>query len=64
MPHFVASDLVLQCLQMSHKKDASLIWVKHVCTQLSSGARDINCGLYLHLFLCVQAVKALTRLGE
>ena len=28
MPHFVASDLVLHCLLMSHKKDARLIWVK------------------------------------
>ena len=25
---FVASDLVLQCLQMSHKKDTRLNWVK------------------------------------
>ena len=28
MPHFVASDLVLHCLPMSHKKKARLIWVK------------------------------------
>ena len=28
MPHFVASDLGLHCLPMSHKKDAKLIWVK------------------------------------
>ena len=28
MPHFAASDLVLHCLPMSHKKDAWLIWVK------------------------------------
>ena len=27
-PHYVASDLVLHCLLMSHKKDARLIWVK------------------------------------
>ena len=27
MPHFAASDLVLHCLLMSHKKDARLIWV-------------------------------------
>ena len=27
-PHFVASDLVLHCLPMSHKKDARLIRVK------------------------------------
>ena len=26
-PHFAASDLVLHCLPMSHKKDAMLIWV-------------------------------------
>ena len=25
---FAASDLVLHCLLMSHKKDARLIWVK------------------------------------
>ena len=28
MPHFAASDLVLHCLPMFHKKDARLIWVK------------------------------------
>ena len=27
-PRFAASDLVLQCLPMSHKKDTMLIWVK------------------------------------
>ena len=27
MPRSVASDLVLQCLPMSHKKGARLIWV-------------------------------------
>ena len=27
-PRFAASDLVLHCLPMSHKKDARLIWVK------------------------------------
>ena len=26
--HFAASDLVLHCLPMFHKKDARLIWVK------------------------------------
>ena len=31
MPHFAASDLVLHCLPMSHKKDARLILVKHYC---------------------------------
>ena len=28
--HFVASDLVLHCLPMSHKKDARFVWVRHV----------------------------------
>ena len=28
MPHFVASDLGLHCLPMSHKKYTRLIWVK------------------------------------
>ena len=28
MPHFVASDLVVHCLPMSHKKNARLIWIK------------------------------------
>ena len=28
MLHFAASDLVIHCLPMSHKKDAKLIWVK------------------------------------
>ena len=27
-PRYAASDLVLHCLPMSHKKDARLIWVK------------------------------------
>ena len=27
-PPFVASDLVLHCLSMSHKSDTRLIWVK------------------------------------
>ena len=27
MPRFAASDLVLHCFLMSHKKDARLIWV-------------------------------------
>ena len=27
-PHSVVSDLGLNCLPMSHKKDARLIWVK------------------------------------
>ena len=27
---FAASDLVLHCLPMSHKKDARLIWVKNI----------------------------------
>ena len=28
-PHFMAADLGLHCLPMSHKKDARLIWVKY-----------------------------------
>ena len=32
MQHYAASGLGLQCLPWSHKKDASLIWVKRgVC---------------------------------
>ena len=27
-PHSAASDLVFHCLPMSHKKDASLKWIK------------------------------------
>ena len=27
-PHFATSDLVLDCLPMFHKEDASLIWLK------------------------------------
>ena len=30
-PRFAASDLVLHCLPMSHKKDTRLIWVKYNC---------------------------------
>ena len=30
MPHYVASDVGLYCLPMSHKKDARLIWIKLV----------------------------------
>ena len=29
-PRSVASDLGLHCLPMSHRKDARLIWVKHL----------------------------------
>ena len=29
MPNFSASDLVLHCLPMSHKKDARLNWVEY-----------------------------------
>ena len=36
-PHNAVSDLDLQSLHMSYKKDAKLIWVKHV--QLSCDAR-------------------------
>ena len=32
MPRFAASDLVLHCLPMSHKKDARHIWVKFIET--------------------------------
>ena len=30
MPHFAASDQVLHCLLMSHKKPARLIWVNNL----------------------------------
>ena len=30
MPQYGVSDLGLHCLHMFHKKDARLIWVKHV----------------------------------
>ena len=33
-PHFAASDLVLHCLSMSHKKDTRLIWVKKLASCL------------------------------
>ena len=36
MPHFVASDLGLHYLPMSHKKDARHIWVKHALILLIS----------------------------
>ena len=29
--HFAPSDLVLHCFPMSHKKNASLIWLKYMC---------------------------------
>ena len=32
MPHLAASDLVLHCLPMSHKKDDRLIWVNTLHT--------------------------------
>ena len=35
MPRFAASDLVLHCLPMSHKKDPRLIWVKGDIKDLS-----------------------------
>ena len=36
MPHFVASDLGLQFLPISHKKDARHIWVKNAIILLIS----------------------------
>ena len=33
-PRFVASNLVLHCLPMSHKKTARLIWVNHTMKQV------------------------------
>ena len=36
MTHSVASDLVLHCLLMSHKKDARLKWVKNTQTSITS----------------------------
>ena len=32
-PRFAASDLVLHCLPMSHKKGARLIWVNRISRQ-------------------------------
>ena len=34
-PCFAASDLVLHCLPLSHKKDARLIWVNDIYTSSS-----------------------------
>ena len=51
-PHFAASDLVLHCLLMSHKKDARLIWVKTtgmlclVVFSLSTVAQAVHCKLF------------------
>ena len=41
MPHFVASDLGLHRLPMSHKKDAWFIWVKH-CENVSGKGDGIH----------------------
>ena len=35
MPRYAASDLGLQCVPMSHKKDARLIWVISLRRDLS-----------------------------
>ena len=47
MPHSVASDLGLNSLPMSHKKDARLIWVKkrlllkeRACSQSKKDSKD------------------------
>ena len=42
---FVASDLVLHCLPMSYKKDARLIWVKHMRQEPFL----INCSASFHI---------------
>ena len=48
-PRFVASDLVLLCLPMSHKKDARLIWVKRT--------NCLACTEATHLIHCIMAGK-------
>ena len=45
-PRFAASDMVLHCLPMSHKKDARFIWVK---------SKLIN-ALYLMCDLCLDLI--------
>ena len=36
-PRFAASNLVLRCLPMSHKKDSRLIWVNKLSESLHAG---------------------------
>ena len=38
-PRFAASDLVLDCLSMPHKKEARIIWVKQLLFLFSYGLR-------------------------
>ena len=44
MPHFVASDLGLHCLPMSHKKDSRQMWVENaIILLISKSCRNLGC---------------------
>ena len=45
MPRSAASGLGLHCLDMSHKKDARLIWVKSLA--VITGIYSCNVNIYL-----------------
>ena len=61
MPHYVASDLGLHCLPMSHKKDTRLIWVKPIYMPEHSGrvldSRSRGRGLEPHRRQCVVSLS-------
>ena len=57
-PRFAASDLVLHCLPMSHKKDTRPLWVKiTLCKQLVE-TLGLHCLSMSHnndaIFICVK----------
>ena len=59
MPHFAASDLVLHCFPMSHKKESRLKMVKRILQQFE---RTVNLVLVRHVMrkrsdvLCEQQI--------
>ena len=61
MPHSAASDLGLHCLPTSHKKDASLIWVKPVNHVINKRAFEVKYCRIINTWMIVRyAVTDLT----
>ena len=56
-PRSLASDLGLHCLPMSHRKDARLIWVKHLPKSQISTQKQC---LFQHLEILVPIAQVLS----
>ena len=52
MQHLATSDLVLYCLQMSHEKEARLIWVKAFASRADPEQAALSGStLFAHVFM-------------